>query len=583
MLRPHVGQLPALAPRAASRRRPRRRGADLAPVRVPAGAAAAAEARADGRERPRRAARPGGGGGVEGRLEKIQYQRPEDQQFGEVAAATVGGWLPNLKFDAEKAASGCCTSCSSRARGEGAREDDTHELGALLARMSSTGGANELLPLLRALEMEPGLCSALLPSLAKKKGVIGLFKKGMNAKGMSEQLLGALQKELPKLPRPPPRRPQPVRAANSARAAADAPAPHRLPRVDRARPRRRLRQTADAGAVRGRRLDRALARRRLSREGQVAASSKGRAQLEGHPAARSVVAVKMLKRRGTTRSGSLKGRRRRRAADAQGRREGRRGVSAGGGARRGSRRRRGALEPELRALLDAANGGGAEVSEGFCRARALALAAGSEAAVGLPDLAALLMAADGADELSALNPLLSAAEAAAVLSAATALQLRASRAAHLARLLALARRLASNLKGGADAPVLADALAAQLAAKRVHVEVAAGGGAPTVDPRLLAFEVSTGFVLRPQQVALVRSLVKSAKEGASSCHQMLMGEEKTTVVCPMLALVLGDGKLVMQVVPAALLAFALSVLRARLAAAGCAKRCGPSSSSGGRR
>ena len=35
-------------------------------------------------------------------LEKIQYQRPEDQQFGEVAAATVGGWLPNLKFDAEK-------------------------------------------------------------------------------------------------------------------------------------------------------------------------------------------------------------------------------------------------------------------------------------------------------------------------------------------------------------------------------------------------------------------------------------------------------------------------------------------------
>ena len=134
--------------------------------------------------------------------------------------------------------------------------------------------------------------------------------------------------------------------------------------------------------------------------------------------------------------------------------------------------------------------------------------------MGLPDLAALLMAADGADELSALNPLLSAAEAAAVLSAATALQLRASRAAHLARLLALARRLASNLqKGGADAPVLADALAAQLAAKRVHVEAAAGGGAPTVDPRLLAFEVSTGFVLRPQQVALVRSLGQVGEGG----------------------------------------------------------------------
>ena len=101
--------------------------------------------------------------------------------------------------------------------------------------------------------------------------------------------------------------------------------------------------------------------------------------------------------------------------------------------------------------------------------------------------------------------------------------------------------------------------------------MAAGGGAPTVDPRLLAFEVSTGFVLRPQQVALVRSLVKSAKEGASSCHQMLMGEGKTTVVCPMLALVLGDGKLVMQVVPAALLAFALSVLRGAFGGGGLRK------------
>ena len=46
------------------------------------------------------------------------------------------------------------------------------------------------------------------------------------------------------------------------------------------------------------------------------------------------------------------------------------------------------------------------------------------------------------------------------------------------------------------------------------------------------------------------------------CHQMLMGEGKTTVVSPLLALVLADGtQLVMQVVPAPLLRFTLQVMR----------------------
>ena len=279
-----------------------------------------------------------------GRLEKIQYQRPEDQQFGEVAAATVGGWLPNLKFDAEK--SGFWLLYELLVGGLAVKvlaEDDTHELGALLARMSSTGGANELLPLLRALEMEPGLCSAL-PSFSgeKKKGVIGLFKKGMNAKGMSEQLLGALQKELPKLPRPPPRA---------------APNPYVPPTQLALPPMRQLRTAYRAwtapGAL-GVGCDKrpmpapyaadgstSLARRRLSREGPSGRLQQGaRAQARGSPGGAvgggGQDAQASEGRRAVARS---KGRRRRRAADAQGRREGRGGVSAGGGARRGARRR----------------------------------------------------------------------------------------------------------------------------------------------------------------------------------------------------------------------------------------------------
>ena len=68
-------------------------------------------------------------------------------------------------------------------------------------------------------------------------------------------------------------------------------------------------------------------------------------------------------------------------------------------------------------------------------------------------------------------------------------------------------------------------------------------------------------MLRPPQVRLVRELAGAALAGTSVCQQMLMGEGKTTVISPLLALLLGESNLVMQIVPAQLLAFALSVLR----------------------
>ena len=79
LLRPHVGQLPALAPRAAllaAALGPRRRSGPCAYRRRRRGR----EARADDRERPRRAARAGGGGG-ESAAREDRYQRPEDQQY----------------------------------------------------------------------------------------------------------------------------------------------------------------------------------------------------------------------------------------------------------------------------------------------------------------------------------------------------------------------------------------------------------------------------------------------------------------------------------------------------------------------
>jgi hypothetical protein len=85
-----------------------------------------------------------------------------------------------------------------------------------------------------------------------------------------------------------------------------------------------------------------------------------------------------------------------------------------------------------------------------------------------------------------------------------------------------------------------------------------------VDPRFLLFEFSHGLILRPSQVILVRKLVADITNGRSACTQMIMGAGKTTVVGPLLALLLSSKQsLVVEAVPPALLEFSASILRDR--------------------
>ena len=75
-----------------------------------------------------------------------------------------------------------------------------------------------------------------------------------------------------------------------------------------------------------------------------------------------------------------------------------------------------------------------------------------------------------------------------------------------------------------------------------------------VDATLLVFEYLTGFFLRPRQVDLVRELAAVGVNGGARVTQMLMGEGKTTVVAPLLALALADGqRIVAMCVPAPLI------------------------------
>ena len=112
-----------------------------------------------------------------------------------------------------------------------------------------------------------------------------------------------------------------------------------------------------------------------------------------------------------------------------------------------------------------------------------------------------------------------------------------------------------------------DNLAAILANRR-HYSKPAGQGVYEVDPRFLLFEYCHGLLLRESQVNLVHKLLGEVEAGRSVCHQMIMGAGKTTVVGPLLSMLLANATtLVFEVVPSALLDFSAGVLRERFGAA----------------
>nr|ADD95806.1 hypothetical protein [uncultured organism MedDCM-OCT-S08-C51] len=78
----------------------------------------------------------------------------------------------------------------------------------------------------------------------------------------------------------------------------------------------------------------------------------------------------------------------------------------------------------------------------------------------------------------------------------------------------------------------------------------------------MAFEFSGKFMLRSLQCKIVKALHESAQNGESKCRQMIMGGGKSSVIAPLLGLLLADGRrLVMMVVPDQLLDMSVNVTR----------------------
>lgn len=113
---------------------------------------------------------------------------------------------------------------------------------------------------------------------------------------------------------------------------------------------------------------------------------------------------------------------------------------------------------------------------------------------------------------------------------------------------------------------LSETLAVTLAMKR-HYTNEITSGVYEVDPRFLLFEFSHGLLLRLSQVQLIRQLLLDMRNNKSVCHQMIMGAGKTTVVGPLVAMLIASGRtMVCEVVPPALLDFSAGVLRERFSA-----------------
>jgi hypothetical protein len=206
---------------------------------------------------------------------------------------------------------------------------------------------------------------------------------------------------------------------------------------------------------------------------------------------------------------------------------------------------------------------------------ALRKASGSSAELWI-ELVVVLLSSPRADEaLRALNPALSAGDCARIFDMTAALLLKENRQAQtrvcLGKYVRDAQRCLDALAGAAPASadaaacgaalaLAAGALAGVLASKRMYAKRAAGAEALAYDPRFLTFEFHKGWLLKPQQAALLTTFIDAVDETlgegkakSSLCHQMIMGAGKTAVIAPMLAITLArDDRLVIQVVPQAL-------------------------------
>jgi thiol-disulfide isomerase/thioredoxin len=203
--------------------------------------------------------------------------------------------------------------------------------------------------------------------------------------------------------------------------------------------------------------------------------------------------------------------------------------------------------------------------------------AGLECKISLELLFCSVISSKGSGDLRALNPFMENPDH--VLNLVVASILHASRVGQVNRALIEAKELHAELKKlqsrlsqpqDDETKIMeavsrlahkADALASVLKTERHYMRK--GDQGRVYDPRFLLFEFTWNFVLRKAQIELVHEFLDRVRAGKPMVKQMLMGGGKTTVIGPLLTLMLADGKsLVVQMMPPALLEQTKLTLRA---------------------
>ena len=194
----------------------------------------------------------------------------------------------------------------------------------------------------------------------------------------------------------------------------------------------------------------------------------------------------------------------------------------------------------------------------------------------IPFVLGSLLARDAAAQIRDANPLLSAETISPLMDSAALFMFRCSRIMQLQRCINALEKSFPSVRKGTAPPADAAKSSSKvmsgfknwLCGRRHYTEITASGTL-NFDPRYLCFEFLSGFLLWKRQCNLVREFSSSARSGSSQAQQMIMGDGKTTVVGPLLALIMGgdvtdtsgDGRLVTLVCPKALLQQSKTVMR----------------------
>jgi thiol-disulfide isomerase/thioredoxin len=186
-----------------------------------------------------------------------------------------------------------------------------------------------------------------------------------------------------------------------------------------------------------------------------------------------------------------------------------------------------------------------------------------------------LISSKGELDITALNPYVPLERVDVILQLVILTMLRANRMGHISRCvgatIVLQKLMKRTLEKNSMETLLpmvlqgADDLADMLSSGRHYGTLLQSEGEAlkvAFDPRFLIFEFAWNILLRQKQVEIVKDFVGHVKAGSSKVKQMIMGAGKTTVVAPLLALMLADSKsLVLSVVPKALLEMSRTQMR----------------------